>query len=91
LEHGHAVLAYNCSSGCSQLIATLERYAKSAIKDSAGKPRAVVVSDPLLPHKVSAVVAGWSYSSDTVDPVPIACVFKKQDLEAPEQGMPCSQ
>jgi hypothetical protein len=91
LEHGHAVLAYNCPLGCPQLVTTLEGFAQSAKKDNSGNARALVVSDPAIPKKVAAMVAGWSYSSETADDVAIACLLKKQDLEAPESGYPCSQ
>jgi len=89
LEHGHLVLAYNCPSGCADIVSALQEQANKALKDSAGRARALVVADPQLPKKIAAIVAGWSYVSDTVDEAAIGCIAAKQDAHAPEAGFGC--
>lgn len=89
LEHGHAVLAYNCPDGCPEVAPALgEIWSNSAFV--AGAHRVLVTPDPLLPTKVAAVVWGYSYSADEVNPDAIRCLLAHQDEEAPEHGLPCS-
>ncbi len=87
LEHGHAVLAYNCPEGCPELVADLQ-----AIWDAAPSPKRMLITpDPNLPTRVAAVVWGYSHSADTVDAEAIGCLLQHQDEEAPEAGLGCSQ
>lgn len=89
LEHGHAVLAYNCPEGCPEVVAALgQLWNESPI--GSGAHRALVTPDPLLPRRVAAVVWGWSYVADEVNPDAIRCLLAHQDEEAPERGLPCS-
>ncbi len=85
LEHGHAVLAYNCPQGCPDEVEALR-----AIRAERGPSRILLTPDPLLPHRVAAIVWAWSYSGDHVDADAIAEVLSHQDEEAPEPGLGCA-
>jgi hypothetical protein len=91
LEHGHVVLAYNCPTGCPDVVAALEELRKEVPTGSNGVRRVLMTPDAQLPKRVAAVVWGWSYSGDDVDVDAIRCLLSKQDLNAPEPGIPCSQ
>ncbi len=86
LEHGHAVLAYNCPTGCSELVGKLE-----ALFDSKQSKRLLVTPDPRLPTKVAALVWGFGWQGDGFDAKAIDEVLSHQDEEAPEPGLGCSQ
>jgi len=87
LEHGHAVLAYNCPEGCPEIVAALEE-----IWDAAPAPKRVLITpDPALPAKVAAVVWGYGHTSETVDAEAIGCLMQHQDELAPEAGLGCPQ
>ncbi len=86
LEHGHAVLLYNCPSGCPEVVVELTN-----IWREAGFNRRILLTPwPGLRKKVAAVVWGWSWSGDELDRDAIACVLSHQDEEAPEAGLSCS-
>lgn len=87
LEHGHAVLAYNCPAdepGCTEIVAALE-----AIRNR-HSARTLLTPDPQLPARVAAIVWGWAYSGDVVDEAAIIEVLSHQDEEAPEPNLPCA-
>ena len=84
LEHGHLVLAYNCPTGCPDVVAALEKI-RAAAPD-----RRILTPDPALPKRVAAVVWGYAYSSDDVNTAAIDCVIGQQDQAAPEPGLACS-
>jgi hypothetical protein len=86
LEHGHAVLAYNCPDGCPDVVTDLE-----ALRSENGPTRILITPDPSLPTRVAAIVWGWSHSAETVDRRSFECLLAKQDLEAPEAGLACAQ
>lgn len=90
LEHGHAVLLYNCPSGCPEIVNAL-----TAIWTSAGangtKRRILLTPYPQLDAKVAAVVWGWSWKGEVVDDAAIRCLLGKQDVDAPEPGLSCVQ
>lgn len=83
LEHGHAVLLFNCPDGCADITAKLGEIQKT-------HPRTLVTAYPRLPGKVGAVVWGYSWVGDSVDEGAIDCIFGHQDEEAPEPGIPCA-
>ena len=86
LEHGHAVLLYNCPSGCPEIVAGLQ-----AIYDASPSPKRMIVApDPNIPTAVAAVVWGWSWTGDTADATAIGCLLAHQDEEAPERGLGCA-
>lgn len=86
LEHGHAVLLYNCPDGCPEIVEKL-----TAIWRDAGFNKRILLTPwPGLQKKVAAVVWGWSWSGDEVDREAIACVLSHQDEAAPEAGLSCS-
>jgi hypothetical protein len=91
LEHGHVVLAYNCPSGCPDVVAALDALRREVPTGTNGVRRALLTPDPQLPQRVGAVVWGWSYSGDEVDADAIRCLLSKQDLNAPERGLDCAQ
>lgn len=89
MEHGHAVLAYNCPQGCDDVVGQL-----TAIRDaqrSQGNTRIMVVPDTQLPARVAALVWGWGWTGDTVDDTAIDAVLALQDSEAPEPHISCPQ
>jgi hypothetical protein len=91
LEHGHIVLAYNCPSGCPDIVAALDALRREVPTGTNGVRRALLTPDSLLPKRVAAVAWGWSYSADEVDVDAIRCLLSKQDLHAPEPGIACGQ
>lgn len=88
LEHGHAVLAYNCPNGCPQTVSALTTHWQRA--RDAGNARVLMTPDPNLPTQVAAIVWGWGWWGDTVDAEAIEAVLSHQDEDAPERGLPCS-
>jgi hypothetical protein len=85
LEHGHMVLAYNCPSGCADVVSALTAYWM-------GRPdpkRILVTPEPLLKSKVAAMVWGWGWAGDSVDTSKLDEIASHQDKEAPEAGLPC--
>lgn len=91
LEHGHLVLAYNCPNGCPDVVQQLTDIWNAQPVDATGGRRALVTPDPLLPHRVAAIVWGYSWVGDVVDKDAIACLAAHQDEEAPEAGAACAQ
>jgi hypothetical protein len=85
LEHGHMVMVYNCPSGCDDIVATLTAYFNS----KAVPRRILVVPDPLLKHRVAAMVWGWGYEGDTIDNDTLDTIYAHHDEEAPEAGLAC--
>lgn len=90
LEHGHAVLAYNCPGGCPALVAKLGAL-WDALQANPVRRRILLTPDPKLPRKVAAVVWGFGWSGDDYDEAAILEVLSHQDVEAPEPGLGCSQ
>jgi hypothetical protein len=85
LEHGHIVLAYNCPSGCPDIVAQLTAYWMSK-----PTPRRILVTpDPLLTTKVACMVWGWAWEGDHVDTAMFDEVVTHQDQETTEAGLPC--
>jgi len=87
LEHGHVVLAYNCPSGCPEIVAGLQQ----VWTEAASPKRILVTPDPAMGHAVAAIVWGTSWSGDQLDLDAIRCVAALQDVDAPEPGLPCQQ
>ncbi len=85
LEHGHAVLAYNCPSGCPEVVSAL-----AGIYDARGGRRILLTPDPQLSRRVAAIVWGWAYSGDEVETAAIETVLSHQDEDAPEPGLSCA-
>ncbi len=86
LEHGHAVLLYNCPEGCVDDVAKL-----AAVRDaSTNKVRIIVTSDASLSARFAAIVWGWGWTGDAVDEAAISQVLAKQDVDAPEKGLGCA-
>lgn len=86
LEHGHAVLAYNCPSGCPELVEKLNGvWASQTVK------RILVTPDSKLPFKMAAIVWGFGWQGDSFDAAAVNAVLSHQDAEAPEPGFGCSQ
>jgi hypothetical protein len=88
LEHGHAVLAYNCSDGCPDLVAKLSAVWEARQSDSK-KRRILMTPDPALPQKIAAIVWGFGWQGDVFDAAAIEQVLSHQDEEAPEAGLGC--
>lgn len=91
LEHGHVVFAHNCPGGCPDEVNALGCLLDELPLQSSGAPRALITPDPQLPNRVAAVVWGWSFSADDLDPDAIRCLITHQDQEAPEAGLACAQ
>jgi hypothetical protein len=90
LEHGHAVLLYNCPEGCPELVATLDSLRQEASVGSNGVIRAVVAPDSRLPNRVAALLWRRAWVSDTVDPDAVRCLLRLQDSNAPEPDLLCA-
>lgn len=90
LEHGHAVLAYNCPAGCPEIVSALAGIWDSQQGSAVGR-RILLTPDPQLPRRVAAVVWAWSYSGDEVDEGLIREVLSHQDKEAPEAYSDCAR
>jgi hypothetical protein len=90
LEHGHAVLAYNCPSGCPEIVQELNDI-WSARQGDTQKRRIILTPDPDLPMKVAAIVWGFGWQGDTVNSGAIDTVLTHQDEEAPEKLLGCVQ
>ena len=89
LEHGHVVLLYRCGAGesCPEVAAALGK-----IWAAQPMPRRILVTpDATLQSKVAALVWGWGWTGETVDEAAIADIISKQDSEAPEAGLGCTQ
>lgn len=89
LEHGHAVLAYNCPEGCPEIVSALTAIWQQA--HDSGNTRVLVTPDSALPSRVAAVVWGWGWVGNTLDADAIHAVLSHQDEEAPEHGLACSR
>jgi Protein of unknown function (DUF3105) len=84
LEHGHAVLLYNCPEGCAAEVAELER------RFDAQLPRRILVApDAKMPRRFAALVWGHGWHGDTLDAAAIQAVLDQQDADAPEPGLTC--
>lgn len=90
LEHGHAVLAYNCPNGCADLVQKLNGLFDS-LQSNPTRRRILVTPDPKLPRKVAAIVWGFGWMGDAYDEAAIQEVLSHQDAEAPEANLGCSQ
>lgn len=89
LEHGHAVLLYNCPTGCPEIVDSLKKVWDDA--GAGGRARRILITpDPELPGKVGAVVWGWSWVGEEFDADAVNCILSHQDLDAPEAGLACS-
>jgi hypothetical protein len=85
LEHGHAVLAYNCPTGCADLVKQL-----TDVWNGRGDPKRILVTpDPKLPRRIAAIVWGFGWQGDDFNAAAIDEVLSHQDEEAPEKGMGC--
>ncbi len=89
LEHGHAVLLYNCPEGCPDEVAKLEAAAAGAKTGANGVRRALVAQDPQLPQRVAAMLWRRTYLTDSADPEALRCLLTLQDTDAPEPGLSC--
>jgi hypothetical protein len=87
MEHGHLVLAYNCPSGCDDVVQALAGFHASLPSPK----RALVTPDPLLQTKVAAMVWGYTWAGDAVDVAKLDALRTLQDMAAPEAGLGCSQ
>jgi hypothetical protein len=88
LEHGHMVMAYNCTddAGCAEIVDAL-----TAFWTSQPDPKRILVTpDPLLKTKVAAMVWGWGWQGDSVVMDRLVDVQSHQDQESPEAGLGCS-
>lgn len=90
LEHGHAVLAYNCPEGCDALVASLKALWQ-ARQGNNQQRRLIVAPDPQLPSRVAAMVWGYGWTGDQYDETAILEVLSHQDEEAPERGLGCER
>jgi Protein of unknown function (DUF3105) len=88
LEHGHAVLAYNCPSGCDDIVIALRQIFEGQRKN--GKTRIMLMPEPSLPKRVAAITWGVGWQGDTVNAEKIAAVLGRQDERAPEANLPCA-
>jgi hypothetical protein len=84
LEHGGIVLAYNCPSGCDDVIAALTAIWQATPPDQFNEQRLLVVPDLLMPHKVAAIAWGWRWQGDSVDMSAIRCFIDARYDRAPE-------
>lgn len=90
LEHGHAVLAYHCPSGCPDLVARLTKEFTDRQADPTLR-RILVTPDPGLQKRMAVMVWGWAWTGDDYDEAAVREVLSHQDLEAPEAGLGCAQ
>lgn len=90
LEHGHAVLAYNCPAGCPEVVEALQAIRDELPVSANGARRIILIPDAKLPSRVAAIVWGWSYVSDNVDVAAIRCLLSYQDVDAPEAFLSCA-
>jgi hypothetical protein len=90
LEHGHAVLLYNCPEGCPELVATLESIQREARVGPNGVKRALVAPDSRLPTRVAGLLWRRAWSADTLDATALRCLLRLQDLDAPEPQLSCA-
>jgi hypothetical protein len=79
LEHGHVVLAYNCPSGCPDVVAALEAIRDAQPVASNGVRRILITPDPQIPKRVAAMVWGWSWSGEQIDTAALQCLLAHQD------------
>ncbi len=89
LEHGHAVLAYNCPQGCSALVAQLNAVWEAQQRNPSRK-RILVTPDSKLPFKMAALVWGFGWQGDVFDAAAVDEVLSHQDQEAPEAFLSCA-
>jgi hypothetical protein len=85
LEHGHAVLLYNCPEGCADDLAALERHFDSQVPR-----RTIVAPDLKIPRRLAALVWGHGWLGDAYDADAVQRVLDQQDADAPEPGLSCS-
>ena len=88
LEHGHAVLAFNCPQGCPELVAHLHELWQSRQSNNQQR-RLIVTPDSQLPGKLAALVWGYGWVGDDYDEVAILEVLSHQDEAAPEKLLGC--
>jgi len=79
LEHGQAVLAYNCPSGCPDVVTTLEAIRNAQPQAANGVRQIIITPDPQLPKRAAAIVWGWSWSGDDIDVDAIKCLLSHRD------------
>jgi hypothetical protein len=84
LEHGHAVLLYNCPEGCPDDLAALQRHYDAELPH-----RIVVAPEPSLPGRIAALVWGHGWLGDAYDKDAVNTILLKQDVDAPEAGLAC--
>jgi uncharacterized protein DUF3105 len=89
LEHGHAVLLYNCPEGCPEIVATLESLRQEAKTGGNGVIRAIVAPDSRIPTRVAGLLWRRSWGADAPDANAIRCLLQHQDAEAPEPELAC--
>ncbi len=88
LEHGHAVLAWNCPQGCPEIVEALNALWQTRQADTQQR-RIIVTPDPSLPKRVAAMVWGYGWVSDEYGEASILEVLSHQDEEAPEKRLGC--
>jgi hypothetical protein len=89
LEHGHAVLAYNCPTGCAELVAKLNAV-WDAQQANPSRKRILVTPDSKLPFKMAAIVWGFGWQGNDFDEGAVSQVLSHQDEEAPEAFLGCA-
>lgn len=89
LEHGHAVLLYNCPNGCPETVERLRAH-WDGLQTNPSRKRILLTPDPKLPRKVAAVVWGFGWMGDDYDEAAISEVLSHQDAEAPEAFLGCT-
>jgi len=89
LEHGHGVLAYNCPTGCPELVAKLNGV-WDAQQPNPTRRRLLVTPDPKLPYRMAAIVWGFGWQGDDFDAAAVDEVLSHQDQDAPEANLGCS-
>ena len=89
LEHGHAVLAYNCPSGCADLVARLNGV-WDAQQASPSRKRILVTPDPKLPFRMAVLVWGYGWQGNDFDEAAVSQVLSHQDEDAPEAFLGCT-
>lgn len=84
LEHGGVVLAYNCPSGCDDVVAALTTLRDATPPDQYNEQRILIVPDAQMPHRVAAIAWGWRWQGDAVDSATVRCFIDARYDRAPE-------
>ncbi|HEX9105291.1 MAG TPA: DUF3105 domain-containing protein, partial [Polyangia bacterium] len=84
LEHGGIVLAYNCPSGCADVVGELTTIRDATPPDRFNLQRFLIVPDAQMPHRVAAIAWGWRWQAEAVDMSGIRCFVNARYDRAPE-------